>query len=309
LVALACVLALSVVPTPYYAISPGNAVDLTSRVAVEGRSPPRRRFFLTDVAVTRIPALLLAARFLPGIRIVRRDEIVPAGETPRSYDRLLYDAMGNSQNVAAFVAERAAGFAIPEPLEDVIVAALQPGSPATGRLRAGDRLRSVAGTAIGSAADVSRAVDSAPRGRPLAIGIERDGLMRTVAVRPLATAAGPRLGVLVRGRLERPQLPVPVRFSLDGITGSSGGLMFALAIYAQLRAGGAGPAVAGTGTLDRDGRVGPIEGTLQKFIAARRAGAALFLVPRQNYAEIAGQVGPRIVPVSSFSEARRALGE
>jgi len=309
LFALACALTLSVVPTPFYLIAPGSAVDLTTRVVVEGRRPPARRYYLTDVTVTRLPALLLPARFLPGVRIVGRDEIVPAGETPRSYDRLLYDAMGNSQNTAAFVAERAAGLAVPEPAEDVLVAGLQPASPAAGRLEPGDRLVRIAGRAIRSTADVSRAVEAAPRGRPVPIAVERDGRIRTAAVVPLATGAGPRLGVLVRTRLERPRLPVPVRFALDGITGSSGGLMFALSIYAQLRASGGGPPVAGTGTLDREGRVGPIEGTLQKYVAARQAGAALFFVPRRNAPELTGQTGPRVVPVASFDEARRALGE
>ena len=110
------------------------------------------------------------------------------------------------------------------------------------------------------------------------------------------TIAGPhgaRLGVAVRVLSARAQLPVPVRYLMGGIAGSSGGLMFALDIYAGLRPGHARGSVAGTGTIASDGRVGPIEGVAQKLIAARRVGAELFLVPKENYASVAHETVPR----------------
>ena len=87
---------LAVTPTPFWLIGPGNAVDLSTRVAVVGYAPPRDRYYLTDVTVTRASALLLAEGLAPGIRVVREDALVPRGESPLLYDRLLADAMRES---------------------------------------------------------------------------------------------------------------------------------------------------------------------------------------------------------------------
>jgi PDZ domain-containing protein len=303
---LAAVAALSVVPTPYYIIAPGSAVDLATHVAIAGRPAPQRRFYLTDVTVTRASVLLLAAALSPEVRLVPRDELVPPGEPARVYDRVLVDAMLDSQHVAAYVAERAAGWSVPLPADRVFVADVPAGSHALGILHPEDRLVRVNGAPVRALQDVANATDALAPGIAR-VTVERAGRTLDVFVPTMRTAHGVRLGILARERGTPPRLPVPVRFTVGDITGSSAGLMFALDIYATLRPLRAGPPIAGTGTIAPDGRVGPIEGTVQKLIAARRAGATIFLVPRQNYKEIANQGGLRIVPVSNFSEALAAL--
>jgi len=203
-------------------LAPGNAIDLGTRVAVTGRPSPRRRFYLTDVTVTHATALQLVAVFQPGVAIVGRDAVVPRGLGSRRYDRILVDAMQESQHVAAFVAERAAGLAVP---------------------------------AAGA-----------------------DGL------------------------------PVPVHFALDDVSGSSGGLMLALDIFAALANARYGSAVAGTGALAIDGRVERVEGVRQKFIAAERAGARTFLVPRANAGDVTSDAQVIVVPVDTFAQAAAVLG-
>jgi len=304
--ALAVLAALSVIPTPYYLIAPGSAVDLSHRVAIAGRPRPRRRFYLTDVTVTRASVLLLTAALSPDVRLVPHDELVPPGEPARVYDRVLVDAMLDSQQVAAFVAERAAGLRVPLPPDRVYIADVVPGSHALGLLRPEDRIVRVDGVPVRGLQDVANAVDARPPGIAR-VTVERAGRTLNLAIPTMRTKSGVRLGILARVRGTPPHLPVPVRFTVGDITGSSAGLMFALDIYAALRPLPAGPPIAGTGTIAPDGRIGPIEGTLQKLIAARRAGAAIFLVPRENYKEIAGQKGLTIVPVATFAEAVRRL--
>ena len=67
-----------------------------------------------------------------------------------------------------------------------------------------------------------------------------------------------------------------------GIGGPSGGLAMTLAILDDLTPGNltGGKRTAVTGTIDSDGHVGEIGGIEQKAIAARAAGAKLFLVPQ-----------------------------
>jgi len=305
----ASVVALAIVPTPYWIIAPGSAVDLSRTIAVEGYAPSSDRFYLTDVTVTHASALMLAARVLPGVRIVRQEALVPEGETLRQYDRTLFDSMSQSQGVAAVVAERAAGFRVDDPAQSVVIRELVEGSKAIGRFAVGDALVSVAGQRIVDSSDVARFIGKLPAGTRVAVVVRRGEQTLSLSVPTIATGSGTRFGIRVSRLMQQPDLPVPVRYRLGNIAGSSGGLMFALQIYGALQTNhrGRGALVAGTGVLAPDGTVRPIEGTLQKLIAAKRAGARVFLVPRENYADIADEREIRVVPVGSFREALAAL--
>lgn len=308
IVALAIVAALSVLPTPYYLLAPGSAVDLSEHVAVRGHPSRPGRFYLTDVAVARASVLLLAGALVPGTRVVRRNDVVPAGANARSYQNVLDDAMDESQNAAAIVAERAAGYRVAVPPQRFVVAGFVAGSRARRQMRVGDDVLAVDGRRVRALEDVANEVESRVAGTPVRLRIERDRRARDVIVTTIASEGETRLGILLRAHAATARLPVPVRFDLHDISGSSGGLMFALAIYAALRGDEHDRAVAGTGTIATDGNVGRIEGTMQKVIAAERAGARVFLVPRENYAEVSHERGIRVIPVARFADATRALG-
>jgi PDZ domain-containing protein len=105
---------------------------------------------------------------------------------------------------------------------------------------------------------------------------------------------------------------VPFRYSLDtaGISGPSGGLMLSLALLDALTAGdlAGGHRVAGTGTVDELGNVGPIGSVGGKVRAAERAGAEIFLVPERNAEEaVAASHTMRVVSVKTFDHAIAAL--
>ena len=306
IVVLALLAGLSIVPTPYYVLAPGGAIDLGKRITVAGHAAPERRLYLTDVVLARASVLLLAAAVLPGTRIVRRERVMPAGESARGYDRVMSDAMGESQNVAAIVAERAAGLRVETPPVRVCIADI-PSRSGTRVLRRGDCIARVGAIAIATERELQRTLASLGRAQSVRIRILRDGTERDLVVPTIATSHGARLGILVIERVSAAHLPVAVRYAFDDVSGSSGGLMFALHIYGALHGVRAGEPVAGTGTIALDGTVGPIEGTRQKLIAAERAGAKIFLVPVANYAEIAHENGIRIVPVATFAQALDAL--
>ncbi|MGP6157620.1 MAG: S16 family serine protease [Vulcanimicrobiaceae bacterium] len=305
----AVVALVAVTPTPYWLIAPGSAVDLSRSVLVQGHPPPRDRYYLTDVTLVRASALLLVAGLFPGVRVVRQDALIPSGESPVGYDRFLADSMKESQQIAAVVAERAAGFHVVDPPSSVVVAGILPTSLARGTLAVGDVVVAVEGRPIAQPHDVASILDRIGTSRPVSVEVRRDGHAHVFGIRPIRTAKGVRLGLLLETRSLPADLPVPIRYSLSNVEGSSGGLMFALQVYAALRGGkhGARRAIAGTGTLRYDGTVGPIQGTEQKLIAAKRAGASLFFVPKQNYTEVAAEHDLRIVPVGSFREALAAL--
>jgi len=70
-----------------------------------------------------------------------------------------------------------------------------------------------------------------------------------------------------------------------------------------------GEYIAGTGTIDDAGQVGAIGGITQKMVAAREAGATVFLAPAKNCAEALRTKpdGLRLVRAKTLTEAVRAL--
>ncbi len=105
-------------------------------------------------------------------------------------------------------------------------------------------------------------------------------------------------------------LPFPISFDLKKTGGPSGGLVFALGIVTKLSTEDflKGRTVAGTGTIDSMGKVGPIGGIGDKLIAAHRAGASVFLAPAANCAEIAHiPAGLQVFSVATLREAVAVL--
>jgi PDZ domain-containing protein len=108
-----------------------------------------------------------------------------------------------------------------------------------------------------------------------------------------------------------PNFPFDVSISSGDIGGPSAGTMWALGMYDLLTPGDltGGRTIAGTGTIAPDGTVGPIGGVQNKIVAAKRAGADVFLVPKgQNYTDakqVAGDLP--LVPISTFQVALNYL--
>jgi len=97
-----------------------------------------------------------------------------------------------------------------------------------------------------------------------------------------------------------------VQFDLPNTGGPSGGLIFALGIIEKLNSAQLvrGRLIAGTGTINKKGDVGPIGGIEDKLIGAKRAGTTLFIAPIDNCIDISNiPNGLQIVAVSTLAEA------
>ncbi|HZG04735.1 MAG TPA: S16 family serine protease [Streptomyces sp.] len=104
---------------------------------------------------------------------------------------------------------------------------------------------------------------------------------------------------------------VKVELRLADVGGPSAGLLFALGIVDKVDGGDltGGRKIAGTGTIDARGRVGPVGGVPLKTLAARRDGATVFLVPEEECeaARAERPAGLRLVPVATLDGALDAL--
>ncbi len=100
---------------------------------------------------------------------------------------------------------------------------------------------------------------------------------------------------------------------MEDVGGPSAGLMLTLGILDLVGeddlTGGA--VIAGTGTIDTDGTVGPIGGIALKMVAAEEIGAELFLVPEGNCAEAVGAADPPfpLAKVATLDDALEALAD
>jgi PDZ domain-containing protein len=101
-----------------------------------------------------------------------------------------------------------------------------------------------------------------------------------------------------------------LKISLPDVGGPSGGLIFSLALVDLLTPEDIlqGRKVAGTGTIDAVGNVGPIGGISEKIIAAKKAGATILFASRDNCDEIDKSVsGINVVAISTLDEALKYL--
>jgi PDZ domain-containing protein len=108
---------------------------------------------------------------------------------------------------------------------------------------------------------------------------------------------------------------VKVTLRLADVGGPSAGLLFTLGIIDKLDGNGSGGdltggrTVAGTGTISGDGKVGAVGGVALKTQAARRDGATVFLVPKDECGDAKSELpkGLRLVPVTTLKGAVDSL--
>jgi len=316
------VILVGISPAPYVVERPGPAYDTLGTTSVDGEVvpvievegaatyPTRGRLDLLTVYLdgSREHPLdwfsVLAGWVNPDRDVWPVDAIFPAGQTQEESDEQSAAAMQGSQQtaVAAALTELGTEFGAVVEVVDVPEA-----TPASGVLEPGDELVAVDGRPIRSDGELRAAITARGVGESLELTVRRAGVERSERVVPVArsaTDASPMIGVLVTVRYD---FPFDVTINLPDVGGPSAGMMFGLGIYDAITPGAltGGEHIAGTGTIDADGVVGPIGGIAQKMVGARDAGAEWFLAPSENCDEVRGRVpaGLRVFAVSSFDQA------
>jgi len=300
-----------VLPVPYVALLPGPAVDTfgvsdghTGRPLIEvaGRRtyPARGELLLTTVDEQPHLTLMSAVRrWLSGTAaVVPRELEQPNGVSEQNLQATYDQQMRDSQNAA----ESAAIGYLQIPAS-VIISEASVGA-AAGPLRSGVQLVALNGAAVRNLAGFLRLQEAIHPGAVVQVGYRRDRAAPSTAV---ITANAPTRGAGPLGLSVREKAPFTLNFGLSGVGGPSAGLMFALAIIAKLTPGGinGGRILAGSGTIDPAGTIGPVGGIQQKLLGAQRAGAVVFRVPAQNCVEARRAVPPglQLIKVDSLSDA------
>ena len=203
----------------------------------------------------------------------------------------------------------ALGFLNYETPREIYIAQVTADSPSSGKLVAADFVISVGGERLTSIEQLRSIITAWDEVSSVEVTVSRNGIEVTEQVTPVKDAEGDyRLGILVGYKYD---FPVDVELQLGDVGGPSGGMMFALGIIDRLTPGDmtGGLHVAGTGTIQQSGVVGPIGGVVLKLHGAKAAGATVFLAPAGNCAEIVGNEpdGLRVVKIEKLSDAVSAL--
>ncbi|PVU84000.1 signal protein PDZ [Cellulomonas sp. WB94] len=311
---------LAVVPAPYVVSSPGPTRDTlgeqggTPLISIAGAPtyPSTGQLRLTTVSATGGPGypstvLGVVRGWFDGSSAVRPvEELYPPDASKDDVDKANQVQMTSSQENATVAALEELGYGVPATLT---VAGTTTGSGADGVLLVDDVLVSMDGTALTSFTQLTDTLKATAAGATVHLGVERAGSPTDVDVVTTArTGGGAQLGVLINPTFTP---PIDVKIKIDDIGGSSAGTMFALGIIDKLTPEDEvnGNVVAGTGTMDISGEVGPIGGIRQKLVGARRDGATWFLAPADDCAEVVGHVpdGLRVVRIATLHEAREAI--
>ena len=191
----------------------------------------------------------------------------------------------------------------------VYIAEVVADAAASGKLVAADFLVSLNGEAITDLEQLKSIVTGWDESKPIEVVVDRNGSQVTEMISPTKDSEGNfRMGILIGYKYD---FPIEVDLQLGDVGGPSGGMMFALGIIDRLTTEDltGGLHIAGTGTINQAGEVGPIGGVLQKLYGASRSGATVFLAPAENCAEIAGNVpsGLRVVKIGTLQDAVTAL--
>jgi len=194
---------------------------------------------------------------------------------------------------------------------EVVVATIEPDSPASGSLEVGDTILAINGQNIDGYGDVRRLVGQVEPGDDVVVMVERADEDLTETITSGTSPDDEQRGYLGITMGLGFSSPVEVDLSLDEVGGPSAGLIFSLAIVDSLTPESLteGRSIAGTGTITPEGKVGPIGGIVQKMHAANSDGAELFLAPRSNCGDVVDNIpeGLDVVAVRTLDEAVGAL--
>lgn len=306
-------------PTPYLIYQPGSAEEVRPMIQVENSDPVEEgTFMMTTVSASYANmALLMLSAFNPNAEVVKKAEKM-GDQSKDEYAATQVYYMNSSQSSAMEAAYREADIEYSIKPAYVFVMSISENSTNAKHFRPGDKLIKIDGQPAEDNEKIASLLSEKSIGDVVSVELERKGKtveeqVKLVSIKDEKTGTErPGLGVLIATMQEvKPSDPGhTIHFADTNIGGPSAGLIFTLEIYNQLTEGDLtkGYRVAGTGTIDNTGAVGPIGGVKHKIVAADRKKADFFFVPRKNYEEAKKRAdriktNMELIPVDALQDA------
>ncbi|MEU4796018.1 PDZ domain-containing protein [Streptomyces sp. NPDC023327] len=331
LIALLCAGVL--IKVPYAEMSPGPTVNTLGdhdgepvlQISGHKTYPTTGNLNMTTVRVTSADYKMNLAEAVYGWLahdniVVPHDTLYPDGKTEQQSSQENAEEFSESQESAKVAALRELHLPVKS---QVIVSTVVKGDPAEGKLHAGDVIKEVDGKPVKDRTDVAKFVTEHDPGESVTFTVvpvkEAAAAEKTdkeptrtedIKITTKKAEDADRAIVGIEAGTDH-TFPFTIDIKLADVGGPSAGLMFALGIVDKLTPEDltGGEFVAGTGTIDDRGKVGPIGGIQMKTVGARAKGAQYFLTPKANCAAAASDVpdGLTLVKVDTIHDAVRAL--
>jgi PDZ domain-containing protein len=307
---------LAVVTVPYVSLGPGPTFDTLDKfdgkvvVDIKGTDVHKTNGHLNMTTVSQRDGLTLGQALTLWMsgreQLVPRDLVYPPDKSKDEIDEGNAQEFKRSEDSAEYAA---LGYLKYAPA--VTVETVSKDGASTGKLKEGDAIDAVNGTPVSNLKQFQALMEQTKPGDEVILDFRRKNAPPGIATIKLGSAPDKKQGVLGIGVVEAPWAPFTIEFNLANIGGPSAGLVFSLAVIDKLTTGDltGDKFIAGTGTIDADGKVGSIGGITHKIVAAEEAGASVFLVPAENCdeAKSAHEDGMDLVRVENLGGAVDAL--
>ncbi|WGD38382.1 S16 family serine protease [Lysinibacter sp. HNR] len=324
----AAIAVLALLPSPYVIEQPGPVHNTLGVTEVDGKSVPvisvtgaetykvTGQLNLLTVSLVGNPEAtpnwvsVALTWFDPAKRVMPLEAFFPDTVTTEQRSEENRVLMANSQQtaIAAALNEQQIPF-----ITRLTVGSVSSEGPSEGVLEVGDTITAVNGESVSTITRLRELLAQNGTEVPATISIVRDGVPQDALVTPttLETDTGEKTVVAGIGVVDEYDFPVDIEMHLENVGGPSAGMMFALGIIAKMTPQNlpAGKNISGTGTITSDGTVGSIGGARQKLFAANEAGSTIFLLPRQNCADLGDGLpeGTEIFAVETLSDSMNVL--
>ena len=295
---------------PYNVEMPGGIINLTERVKIDGQKIPLKGSFnMAYVSVVQgsIPYILYGL-ISNDVDVVKTQDNLLENETVEEANRRNKLFLEQSKNAAVLAALKEAE--IEYEIKNRKTNVLYIYKDAKTTLEVGDNIIECNDNKVDSIQDIVKAIDSKKIGDTISFKVVRFGKVKKATAKIIDVKGEKKINVVSLTTFDIDSLRSVELDSFATESGSSGGLMMSLMVYSGLtnRDYTLGKKVAGTGTIDENGKVGEISGIKYKIIGAVRNKVDIFFVPSDNYKE-ALQVKKekdydlKIVKVDSLREA------
>lgn len=282
------------VTLPYYSFSPGPAYEIDDLVTMANPDPIDGEFYMLTISLSPVSVIeYVFAQFESSVDLIPREAVRPVGQTDEEYRARNRLSMDESKTNAVYVALNHLGYDVAVNGDGVLVAGLTEGSPVEGVLLPDDVIVKVDGVPVMTSGDLTSLIGERAVGDEIALDLLRDGepiTLTVTLVEHVSDPSRPMVGFLATTYNWSYTSPIDIEIDTTNVGGPSAGLMYTLTMIDMLSeedlAGGR--VIAGTGTIDLDGSVGPIGGIRQKIVAAQATGADVMFVPADNWDELEG---------------------
>tara|TARA_B100000427_G_scaffold48551_1_gene36523 strand:- start:871 stop:1872 length:1002 start_codon:yes stop_codon:yes gene_type:complete len=317
IIVIASILPFGLMKTDYYFMAPGPPYQWD--IAIEGAESYDYEGNLYQLTVRRDEANYFTyvwAKVDNSVDLYSREVILPKGVTPQELSEISMQNMKTSENVAIAVALNLLDYEIETQGDGVLVVGIMDDSPVAGKLLKEDLIISINNEVIKSTTEFISLLRTYEIGDMVSIGLirnDKEMSIQTKLIEHIDYENEPMVGFLASTPNQRFVFPISVDIDTGNVGGPSAGLMMALNVYNSLTEYDItkGIKVAGTGTIEIDGSVGPVGGVKQKVIAAKNAGSTLILVPTANFDDVKSYIDEdtSIVSVDTFNEALNLISE